>query len=169
MAEQEKFPVTKFPIVVPALLAALALLLITMSPSASAHLRLAKDGKIHACYKAKGKGKGALRVVRSGKVRCPKKWRKVAWYAAGPAGSQGASGATGAPGQDGTAGTKVLEDKVSELVTKVQSLEANLAAVLGTTQALCGQVTTLTGQLNAVMTTLSGLLNMPAMPAFSCP
>ncbi|HMI81481.1 MAG TPA: hypothetical protein VK480_06805 [Solirubrobacterales bacterium] len=137
----------RFPIVIPALLAALALLLVSTPPSAPAAMRLAKDGKVHACYKAKGKGKGALRVVRNGKVRCPKKWRKVAWYAVGPAGSQGTTG-TGLPGEDGLAGTKALEDKVSELLTRVQALEANLAALLGTTQALCGQVSLLSAVFN---------------------
>lgn len=179
--------------------------LLTSAPPASARGIVAKDGKIHACYKAKGKGKGTLRVVRNGKVRCPKKWKKTAWYASGvpgPQGEQGARGETGASGAIGPQGVpgrnenvvvNELEAKVSELLSKVQSLEAilkgitntELLAAIADTQALCGQVATLTDQLNsveealgglklnAVLTTLGGLLEIPTLPgplsAFSCP
>jgi hypothetical protein len=185
-----------------ALLGALSALLLLSAPASGAS-PIAKDGKIHACYKAKGKGKGTLRVVRSAKVRCPKKWRKVAWSVAGPSGSQGAAGSPGStgeagaglPGLSGAAGTVVkgLEDKVTELLKKVESLEAilkgvtnaELLAALATTQALCAQVSILTGQLNTVeealgglslntaLTAIGGLLEIPALPgalpSFSCP
>ena len=169
-----------------------AFVLVTSSP-ASAASPIARDGKIHACYKAKGKGKGTLRIVRNAKVKCPKKWKKVAWYAsgvpggqgeAGAPGSAGEGGATGTPGVSGTTGTvavKQLEDKVTELLAKVKSLEALIPAVT----ALCTQASTLTSQinslesvlgglkLNAVLTTLGGLLEIPtlpgSLPAFSCP
>jgi hypothetical protein len=184
------------------LLALCAFVLVTSSPASAAGI-VARDGKIHACYKAKGKGKGTLRVVRNGKVRCPKKWKKVSWNASGPSGSQGEAGSPGAngevgsgvPGLPGSTGTVVtqLEDKVTELLKKVESLEAilkgvtnaELLAAIANTKALCSQVSTLTGQLNtvesalgglklnAVLTTLGGLLEIPALPgplpAFSCP
>src|SRR5215211_6348438 len=85
-----------------ALLGVLGALLMA-TPASGASL-IAKDGKIHACYKAKGKGKGTLRVVRSAKVKCPKRWKKVAWYAAGSAGPQGEAGGPGGTGQPGSAG-----------------------------------------------------------------
>jgi hypothetical protein len=170
-------------------LALCAFVLLTSSPASAAGI-VAKDGKIHACYKAKGKGKGTLRVVRSAKVKCPKRWKKVAWNAGGPTGSQGEagaggeSGAAGLPGLSGSTGTvvvKQLEDKVTELLEKVKQLEA----LIPTVTALCAQASTLTTQLNsveealgglklnAVLTTLGGLLEIPALPgalpAFSCP
>jgi hypothetical protein len=174
------------------LLGLCAFVLFTSTPASAAGI-VAKDGKIHACYKAKGRGKGTLRVVRSAKVKCPRKWKKTSWYASGPAGPEGASGTPGANGETGTNGgsglpgttgtvtVKALEDKVTELLTKVKELEA-LVPVVG---ALCSQASTLTTQLdsvesalgglklNAVLTTLGGLLEVPTLPGplpgFSCP
>jgi hypothetical protein len=127
------------------LIAAIALALLQPQPGAAASL-VAKDGKIHACYKAKGKGKGALRVVRGAKAKCPKGWRKTAWVASpvssgaavgpvgpkgeqGPAGQAGPQGSTGATGRSENVVVDELESKVTELLTKVQSLEAVLAGV----------------------------------------
>jgi hypothetical protein len=186
-----------------AVLCALGALLLAATP-ASAGI-VAKDGRIHACYKAKGKGKGTLRVVRSGKVRCPKKWKKVSWSVRGPSGSQGEAGApggngesggngsTGLPGTTGTVVVKQLEDKVTELLNRVKSLEAILKginnqqlqeaiAAVPVVQALCGQATALnqkTGELGTALGELSAvvdpltLLGLPAiptaLPSFSCP
>jgi hypothetical protein len=168
----------------PMSLALLAVLGLTvLGSTASAASPVAKDGKIHACYKAKGKGKGTLRLVRNGKTRCPKKWKKVAWYAAGqpgPAGPQGQSGSAGAPGANGqpgerglpgTAGNVVVEDlekEVKELLTKVQGLEAVLKGVTNAdlkeaiaavpiVETLCTQADVLTDQSNGLGAALSGL------------
>src|SRR3954453_4519679 len=120
--------------VLPALLGALVALASTSASAPSASL-VASDGRIHACYKAKGRRKGTLRVVRSAKVKCPRKWKKTSWYASGPAGPEGAAGSpggngetgtnggSGLPGTTGTVTVKSLEDKVTELLNKVQSLE----------------------------------------------
>jgi len=123
------------------LLALCAFVLFTSSPASAAGI-VAKDGKIHACYKAKGKGKGTLRVVRGAKAKCPKKWKKVSWYASGQAGPQGAAGSPGANGESGTNGSnglpgtpatatvvKELEGKVTELLNKVTSLETILNGI----------------------------------------
>src|SRR3954452_5562238 len=169
------------------LLLALCAFAVLTSASATAAGIVAKDGKIHACYKAKGRGKGTLRVVRSAKVKCPKRWKKTAWYAAGrpgpqgeqgPQGQSGATGATGATGAQGAPGrnenvvVNELEDKVTKLLTRVKQLEA-LVPVVG---ALCTQAGTLTDQvnsvekalgglkLNAVLTTLGGVLSIPTLP-----
>ena len=174
-------------------LAILVLLsLLAFGSAASAAPPVARDGKIHACYKAKGKGKGTMRLVRNGKVRCPRKWRKVSWYAkgagfgappaaAGPAGPQGPQGERGPSGVAGDVVVTELEAKVSELLTKVEQLEE----LIPTVQSLCTQAEVLTSQvnavegaveglgLNAVLTTLGGLLEIPALPgalpSFSCP
>jgi hypothetical protein len=187
------------------LLALCAFALFTSTPASAAGI-IAKDGKIHACYKAKGKGKGTLRVVRSAKVKCPKRWKKVAWYASGPSGPQGAAGSpggngetgtnggSGLPGTTGTVTVKGLEDKLTELLTKVQSLEtmlkgidntqlkeaiasvANVKALESTVATLCTQSSALTSQANALesalgglslntaLTMLGGVLNVPTLP-----
>jgi hypothetical protein len=167
------------------LLALCSFLLVASSP-ASAGI-VAKDGKIHACYKAKGKGKGTLRVVRSAKVKCPKRWKKVSWYASGPAGPQGQAGSPGNPGETGTNGgsglpgttgtvtVKGLEDKVTELLSKVQSLEtvlkgvdntqlkeaiagiAKTAALESAVGSLCTQATALTSKSGELGSALGGL------------
>jgi hypothetical protein len=123
-----------------ALLAAMALTL--LPSSAPAAPLVGKDGKIHACYKWKGKKKGALRVVRSRKVRCPRKWKKVSWYARvpsvpsaiAPPGPAGPQGEQGAPGIVDPATVEQLEGKISELATRVEQLEtlvSTLGGVLG--------------------------------------
>lgn len=181
------------------------LAVLVLAQPASAAGIVGRDGKIHACYKAKGKGKGTLRVVRSAKARCPKRWKKVAWYAAGPAGAQGEAGTPGGAGSGGgqgergstgTAGSakvESLEDKVTELLAKVQSLEAILKGVNGqqlqeaiaavpVVDALCGQAKSLNeqsaalggalGGLSTVVDTLT-LMALPTIPAalppFECP
>jgi hypothetical protein len=186
------------------LLGLCAFVLFTSAPAATAGI-VGKDGKIHACYKAKGRGKGTLRVVRSAKVKCPKKWKKTSWYASGQAGPQGAAGAPGGNGETGTNGSsglpgttgtvtvKGLEDKVTELLTKVQSLETILKginnqqlqeaiAAVPVVGELCSQSEALTsksgelgsalGGLSTVLDTLT-ILALPstptALPPFSCP
>lgn len=190
----------------PMLLLPLALLAFLMFGATASAAPVAKDGKIYACYKAKGKGKGTLRLVRSGKARCPRQWKKVSWYANGgvsgpgvvaPPGPAGPKGDTGPQGEKGTAGNVVvenLEDKVTELLTKVESLEAVLKGVTNTdllgaieavpaVGALCEQAEDLTDQttdlgsaLGALNTVLSPLLlgfspvEVPtALPSFNCP
>jgi hypothetical protein len=164
-----------------------AFVLFTSSPASAAGI-VAKDGKIHACYKAKGKGKGTLRVVRSAKAKCPKKWKKASWYASGQAGPQGAAGAPGGNGETGTNGSnglpgtpatatvvKELEGKVTELLTKVQSLEtilkgidntqlkeaiagiAKTAALEAAVGSLCTQADALTDKSGELGTALGGL------------
>jgi hypothetical protein len=188
------------------LLALCAFVVLTTSPASAASL-VGRDGKIHACYKVKGKAKGSLRVVRSAKAKCPKRWKKVSWYASGPAGPQGESGANGASGETGTNGSnglpgvpatatvvKGLENKVTELLNKVTSLEtilngisnqqlkeaiasvADVKALESVVGSLCSQSSTLTSQLNSVesalgglslntaLTMLGGVLNIPALP-----
>jgi hypothetical protein len=186
------------------LLGLCAFVLFTSTPAAAAGI-VGKDGKIHACYKAKGRGKGTLRVVRSAKAKCPKKWKKTSWYASGQAGPQGAAGApggngetgtnggSGLPGTTGTVTVKALEDKVTELLTKVQSLETILKGInnqqlqeaiaavpvvgelCGQAKALNEQSTALGGALSGLSTvvdtlTLMGLPTVPtALPPFECP
>lgn len=182
-----------------------AFVLFSSSPASAAGI-VAKDGKIHACYKAKGKGKGTLRLVRSAKAKCPKRWKKVSWYASGPAGPQGEAGSPGGNGETGTNGSsglpgtpatatvvKGLENKVTELLNKVTSLETVLNGInnqqlketiagIAKTEALesavgslCSQASALTEQsnemgsafeaLNTTLDTLVALFNPVSLPA----
>jgi hypothetical protein len=168
--------------------------------SASAASLAGRDGMIHACFKAKGKAKGTLRVVRSAKVRCPRGWKKTAWSARGPAtsggsgegGTPGANGEGGAPGAKGSVAS--LETQVTELLTKVKSLESVLSGInnaqlkeaigaVPVVQTLCAQAGKLNEQstkLGESMQALNGVLGplliafvpvtVPtALPAFACP
>lgn len=193
--------------VLPALLLFLAASLLLLSSStASAAPPVAKDGRLHACYKAKGKGKGTIRLVRNGKVGCPRRWRKVSWYAnglsvgppppglVGPEGKPGPRGEQGAPGTAGNVVVKELEDKVSELLARVVTLEGILDGVTNSdllkaidlsplvanvcerTEALTDQTTALgstLGSLNTVLNTLLlgfGPVQVPtALTEFDCP
>ena len=169
---------TKLPRALLTLLLVLAAgLLLLSSGMASAAPPIGKDGKIHACYKAKGKGKGALRLVGSGKARCPRKWRKVAWQTTPAPGPRGEAGVPGGAGQAGAgsqsgadAGTAIvgLEGKVAQLQVKVETLEGILAGItneglLGAigavpaVGALCEQTEGLTGQVNALLGSVAGL------------
>jgi len=146
-------------------------LLLGGAGQASAAPLVGKDGRIHACYKVKGKAKGTVRLVRGAKVRCPRGWKNAAWSAAGQAGTAGEQGTPGESGGGGgeggqtgskgdpgalTTGTKVasLETKVTELLSQVKSLEAILAGVTnaGLKEAIgkVPVVTALCGQAKAV-------------------
>lgn len=108
----------------------LGLTSLTLLPTATASAAplVGKDGKIHACYKWKGKKKGTLRVVRSRKVRCPRKWKKVSWHARGMSAPLSVPGPAGPPGPQGVPGpvanVEALEAKVDELMARIESLEA---------------------------------------------
>jgi hypothetical protein len=158
------------------LVAAIALALLQPQPGAAASLA-GKDGLIHACFKAKGKGKGNLKVLHGAKAKCPKGWKKTAWVASAPSvgpvvgqtgprgeqGSAGQSGATGAEGATGATGgsesvvVTELETKVTELLTKVQGLESVLAGVtnLELKEAIEG-----VGKIEALETVLAGISNL---------
>lgn len=180
--------------------AALVATALTLSLCGAAEARplIGGDGKIHACYRVKGKPRGTLRVVKSAKVHCRHGERRVAWTAV----IGGAKGAPGHPGAQGPAGppgppasTSLLEARIAALTAKVESLEGLLQGITRTellaainavanVNALCGQAKLLTEQsnsllsgldglsLNGVLTALGGVLNIPTLPeplaAFSC-
>lgn len=160
-----------------ALLTAAAMLLVGLCGSASAARSIGKGGSIQACYKVKGKQKGAMRVVPSGK-KCKKGERKLAWRIAGVPGQTGAAGTGGAgggsgsaTGQNGTNGgsgtngtdgnTATLESKIAGLNLKIDGLEKVLDGL--NNGELTGVVDTLdgvtNGQLKGVVDTLDGVTN----------
>jgi hypothetical protein len=156
------------------LLTAAAMLLVGLCGSASAARSIGKGGSIQACYKVKGKAKGAMRVVPTGK-KCKKGERKLAWRMTGAPGQTGAAGTGGssgsATGQNGTNGgsgtngtngnTATLESKIAGLNLKIDGLEKVLDGL--NNGELTGVVDTLdgltNGQLKGVVDTLDGVTN----------
>lgn len=129
-----------------------ALLLVLGSSATAAAAPLAKDGKVHACYRVKGKPKGAVRIVRNKRTRCRRGERKVAWVKAATPGAQGASGQPGA-----SANEAALKAEIATLRESVEALSARLLAVEGVVKAVCSQVSVLTGLLPLAPFTCSGL------------
>jgi hypothetical protein len=129
---------------------------------------IAKNGKVNACYRVKGKAKGAMRVVPANK-KCRRGEKKLAWNVAGPAGTAGkagaegatgASGPTGATGPQGSSNEAALQAKIAGLTVQVEGLEGILqglnnvgltAAVkqLPVVSSLCTQASGLPTQINS--------------------
>lgn len=124
-----------------------AVALCAAAPAGAAKL-VGKDGKVYACYKAKGKAKGAVRLVPK-KAKCKRGEKKISWGSVGPAGTpgqsgeNGSSGESGAAGETGAAGVKGLEGKVQSLTNKVTALESILQGITNTD--LLGVVSKLQG------------------------
>lgn len=94
------------------------------------------NGVIVACYKGKGKGKGTVRLVKS-KKQCRHKKRhekSITWNVAGQAGTNGSNGAV----------------DVSDLVSRIDTLETQV-------DALTTQLSSVTSQLTTLQDTVAGL------------
>jgi hypothetical protein len=134
-------------IAVLALVSLVAVALWAAAPAGAAKL-VGKDGKVYACYKAKGKARGAVRLVPK-KGKCRRGERKISWGSVGPAGNPGQSGENGSgaengsAGESGAAGIKALESKVQGLTSKISTLEGILQGVTNTD--LLGVVSKLQG------------------------
>jgi hypothetical protein len=61
-----------------------------------------RQGRINSCYVKKGKKKGQVRLLASGK--CKRSERQVSWNRQGPTGPQGVPGTPGTPGEQGQPG-----------------------------------------------------------------
>jgi len=173
-----------------ALLIGLALCFAAFAESASAARPLVgKSGKVYACYQAKGKKKGNMRLVRK-RQHCRRGERKVHWSvsgatgprgpqgpsgssgssgAGGSSGATGSSGAAGGTGATGPAGQAALETKVTELTTRVESLESTLKGV--TNETLSGALATVNGvtnlELSDALATVDGITNTELSGALS--
>ena len=167
---------------VAALAASLALGALLIGPSAAAAEAIGEGGHVSACYVAKGKHKGAMRIVGS-PSDCRNNERPLAWGVAGPAGAQGPPGLS----VDSDSLLEILDaqdTKIATLTSHVSTLNGHVTALTGALQKVCGQATLVTAQLNAirgvvgglglngVLTSLGGLLRVPALPAplspFAC-
>lgn len=140
-----------------ALVAVVGLALVAAPASAKRFSLVGRDGKIHGCYRVKGKPKGMLRVVRARRYHCRRGERKVSWTVAttaGPSGSAGQAGQNGqpvAPSQSTTSKETLLQSEVADLTLKVKSLEDLLSGVsTGDLSGLLGRVNLLEGVLEGV-------------------
>lgn len=155
--------------------AALTALLACLAGSASAerHKLVGRDGKIHACYRVKGKPKGMVRVVRGANHRCRRGERRMAWRVAanadGASGAQGQSGSPGGASSSSSTDLAALEGKVGALAFKVEALEGILSGISNAdlqeaidaaplVAAVCDQATLLTEQSNLLGEELDGLV-----------
>jgi hypothetical protein len=133
--------------IAPLLSLAVAAILL-LGPSAAEARPIGKDGKIHACYRVKGKPKGAMRVVRSHRARCRRGERKMSWSVAASTGAAGSTGLHGTQGQNGTSistgsNEEILKEQVVDLTKRIETLEGILLGV--TNQDLTGMMSTLQG------------------------
>ena len=180
-----------------AAIVAIATLVASEAPAAAAKPRVLASGGgvISACYKAKGSGSGAVRIVRSAR-QCTKRhgWRSLSWNVRGPEGTVGSSGATGTTGAQGPTGqteTSVLETiksqsaEIKTLTQQVSTLAGEVTGLEGTLISACSQLAKTTTQINSVSGAVGGLslnstllglggsLSIPtlptALPAYSCP
>jgi hypothetical protein len=157
------------------LLALVGLLSVALTSTALAAPAVGKNGQVNACYRVKGKSKGAMRVVVAGK-KCRKGERKLAWSVTGPPGAQGVTGAqggqggqgsTGSNGSNGAAGTPgtpgmasaTLETKIASLTLQVESLEGILDGVETGLSGVTSNVTGLTSNVEGVEDVLKGVTN----------
>lgn len=121
------------------------------SASAKGKGPVAGDGKIHACYRVKGKPKGVVRVVRGKSHRCRRGERRMAWFAAaGP----GVPGATGAQGQSGAgSSTAGAAEENDALKAQIGDMTLRIAALEGVLKGITN------GDLTGVLGTLDGVTN----------
>jgi hypothetical protein len=126
---------SRFGMLALALLAAAALCAAVVAGAANGAL-VGKDGRVYACYKAKGKRKGAVRLVAK-KTKCRKGEKKVSWSVAGPSGEggeNGQNGENGVGGEGGVGGEKGLsqqglEKQVQSLTSKLTQVESVLKGI----------------------------------------
>jgi hypothetical protein len=118
-------------------LAAAAICFAALVTDAGAAKLVGANGQVYACYKAKGKRKGAVHLVAK-KGKCHKGEKKVSWNTVGPQGksgesgengSNGANGVGGESGANGAAGMQTMEKQVDQLTSKLTSLEGVLKGI----------------------------------------
>jgi hypothetical protein len=172
-------------------LAVVGLMSVVLTGSAVA-APITKGGQVHACYRVKGKAKGAMRVVPVNK-KCRRGEKKLAWSIAGPAGSAGQNGApgadgtngsNGAPGPQGSTNEAALQAKIAGLTLKVEGLEGILGGVtnsdltatvkqLPVVSSLCTQASSIPTQFNNSLGAALGGLSLggtiPALLSLSVP
>jgi hypothetical protein len=119
---------------------------------------IGSNGIVHACYKAKGKPKGALRVVKSGKKCKARRGEKsIAWSVVGTPGTAGPQGTTGSTGDAATDGA--TKQDILTLLGLIQGQSAVIDELTGQLDALGLDVTSLIGEVDGLQGILSGVTN----------
>jgi hypothetical protein len=159
-----------------------ALVLSTAGVGTAAAKPLGSNGVIYACFKAKGKNKGALRVVSSPNgCRKLRGWRPMSWSANSSTGSSGQSGGegtrgelgqpgpkgdTGTEGKQGTAGqvekslTETIQSQtvqINGLTKQVTDLTGDVTDLEKTVGDACDQLEVLTGRSDELLGAIGGL------------
>ena len=167
-------------------LAVAGALLLTAAMPRNAHASVVgPTGQITGCYVKKGKAKGTLRVVPSGK-RCRKGEKPLIWNAQGQQGATGGQGGSGQVDSSVTSQISSLTTQLSQLNSRVTQLEGVLTGLTNTdlltavtnatklngitsqdltdavaavadVNSLCTETSTAVTQLNSLRTVLSGL------------
>jgi hypothetical protein len=134
----------------------LALIGLTLLARPAAAAPIGADGVVHACYKAKGKPKGAVRVIKAGKKCKAKKGEKpIAWTVFGSPGTGGSQGGAGDTGDTGT--DAASKQDLLTLLSLIQQQSALIDQLTGQLGALGVDVDSLTGQLDALGLDLDSL------------
>ena len=129
----------------------LALVGLTLAARPAAAAPIGSDGVVHACYKAKGKPKGALRVVKPGKRCKAKKGEKaIAWTIFGAPGATGSQGDAGTGGASGT--NAASQQDVLALLGLIQQQSALI-------DSLTSQLGLLGGDVDGLESILDGITN----------
>ena len=153
-------PVTPRLRLVGVLLAMGMVLLLCLGAPAAQGAAVGRDGRIHACYRVKGKPKGALRVVRSARAHCRRGERKATWSAVPSSGaSQGGQGGQGAQGQAGASGS--AGDEAAALKAQVGALSLKVQALEGVLQGITN------GDLTGMLATLNEVTNPQLLSAIN--
>lgn len=139
---------------------ALLAMLFAWPGGASAAQPYTASGTVNACYKAKGKEKGALRLVKNArKCKRMRGWRAVSWAAVGPSGAPGpadsGSSAGGSAGPSGPVGPKgdagspgspgVVGELEQSLLDTIQDQSDQIAALTAQVNGLTGDLVDLEG------------------------
>lgn len=151
--------------------ALLAALTVTLFGAAEADANgkrkpMGKDGKVHACYKVKGKDRGTVRLVRHPRAcRKLRGWHRLSWGVQGLAGAPGKSGfgvnglpglpgPQGVPGPAGEQGPAGAQGSAGEFEqTLIETVETQTVEI----EELTSQVTSLTGQVTGLGGDLAGV------------
>ena len=139
-----------------------SLFALTLAARPAAAAPIGSDGVVHACYKAKGKPKGALRVVKPGKKCKAKKGEKaIAWTVFGTPGATGSQGDTGAAATQGATKQDLLTllGLIQQQSSVIDQLTGQLGALGVDLDDLTSQLGLLNGDVNGLESILSGVTN----------
>jgi Collagen triple helix repeat (20 copies) len=149
---------------VPVLLVALGLIVAPLASAATTPS--VQNGVVHACMKVKGKRsqRGMIRIVGpTQKCNTKKGWKALNWNITGAAGAkgdtgaQGSAGAKGVAGANGSTGAQGAQGPQGSAATVESQLKEVIAAQTTKIEQLTNEVSTLTGGLLNLTSTVQGV------------